>query len=143
MQNQKDIRLTELPPPPVSAPKQPGGKTDLNDSPTSNLNTQKPQAESSYVNSRSKQNKLEDVAYLNDVLRPGTLQQKTKNGVYLNDAHSPKTSRENISDVNELYLEVDNALPPLQTTQRPTSAGKLFDRVKPACYATKQKTFIP
>ena len=108
MQNHEDIRLTALPPPPVHQKKQPAGGTDLNDSHKSNLNTQMPQAAASYLNSRPNQDKLED-------------------GAYLNDAHRPKMSREKIPDVNELYLEVDHLPPSLQKTEKPTTAGKLFD----------------
>ena len=129
MQNEKDIRLTELPPPPPSGnqEKQPEGGTDLNDSPISNVNKQKSQEAAAYVNSRPNRDKLEDAAYLNDALKPRTLQQGTENGAYLNDAHRPKMSREKIPDVNELYLQVGNAPPPLQKTERPTTVGKLLD----------------
>ena len=137
MQNQKFLRLTELPSPPVSP------KNNVADEvcslPKPNFNEQRNPADISYIDATTSQwNVSENEAYLNHVLRPSTNHQKFTNSAYLNDAFHrdadqqnslaeyayvnanpcPKISERKISERNNLYLEVDTVTSPASQTGR-------------------------
>ena len=129
MQNQKFLRLTELPSPPVS-PKN-NAADEMHTLAEPNFNEQGNPADISYIDATSSQwNVSENEAYLNHVLRPSVNHQRFASSAYLNDAFrrdqnslaeyasveanlSPKTSER-----NSLYLEVDNVTRPASQTGR-------------------------
>ena len=140
MQNQKSVRLTELPLPPVA----PHNNTadEMYTLPKPNFNEQGNLADISYIDAAgtiSRQwNVSEDEAYLNDVLRQSTNPQRFNNSAHLNEAVRQDTDQQNsltdyayvdanprpeISERKSFNLKVDNVTPPAAQTGR--RVGKL------------------
>ena len=140
MQNQKSVRLTELPLPPVTLHNNTADEMHTLAEP--NFNEQRNSAGISYIDAADtisrQRNVSEDEAYLNDILRQSTNPQRFNNSAHLNEAVRRDTHQQNsltdyayvdanprpeISERNSLYLKVDNVTPPAAQTGR--RVGKL------------------